>query len=110
MPVTNAELEKQVRELTASLARLEQKLKGEPELSQRSFEIAQKIRREGFDYLVKGGIYVGIALLSALVPIIWAYIEWRLPKIAGGVSKGAIVAFMECPEEGWKAYDRARSR
>ena len=54
-----------------------------------------------------------LAALGGLGAMCLAYIEWRLPQMAGGVPKGAIVAFMQgdCPtKEGWRDFVRARSR
>ncbi len=61
-------------------------------------------------YLMGPLILAGLTGLGAMC---WAYIEWRLPQIAGGVPKGAIVAFVQgnCPaKEGWTDFVRARSR
>ncbi|MGO8913407.1 MAG: hypothetical protein ACLQDM_29345 [Bradyrhizobium sp.] len=61
-------------------------------------------------YLMGPLILAGLGGLGAMC---WAYIEWRLPQIAGGVPKGAIVAFVQgsCPaKEGWNDFVRARSR
>ena len=38
--------------------------------------------------------------------IIWGYVEWRIPQIAGGVPKGAVLAFDQrnCPA-GWGHFE-----
>jgi hypothetical protein len=78
----------------------------EPVLRRQDFERAKAIRSEIFGYVSKAAIG-GVALIvAALGTIIWGYIEWRIPQIAGGVPKGAVMAFDQknCPA-GWEHFE-----
>lgn len=81
-------------------------------LSIEDFELAKQIRGELVGYLFKVSLAAGGLVLAALGSVIWLYIEWRLPQIAGGVPKNAVMAFAQeggCPE-GWTDFARARMR
>ena len=79
-------------------------------------ELDTAIRSQMAGYFRKAVFIMGpviLAALGGLGAMCWAYIEWRLPQMAGGVPKGAIVAFAQagCPaKEGWTDFVRARSR
>jgi hypothetical protein len=78
-------------------------------------QLDKAIRSEVFSYSKKAAFILVPAVLAALGglgTVCWAYIEWRLPQMAGGVPKGAVMAFLEdCPaKEGWKEFNRGGSR
>jgi hypothetical protein len=67
------------------------------------FELAKAIRGELFGYLGKAAVGLLVLVAGFIGTVLWAYLEWRLPKIAGGVPKGAVLAFNTeiCPD-GWE--------
>jgi hypothetical protein len=83
----------------------------EPALHLTDFEIAKAIRSEMLGYLTKAAFVSATVILGTLSAVVWAYVEWRLPQIAGGVPKGAVLAFAEesCPE-GWVNFQRGEMR
>jgi hypothetical protein len=74
-----------------------------PQLYEEGYELAKAIRSELFSYVGKAAIAAVVLLLGSLAAIVWGYFEWRLPQIAGGVPKGAVLAFSTetCPT-GWE--------
>jgi hypothetical protein len=82
-----------------------------PQVYEEGFELAKAIRSELFSYVGKAAIAVLVLLLSFLGAIVWGYFEWRLPQIAGGVPKSAVVAFHteNCPE-GWQRLNGSGMR
>jgi hypothetical protein len=88
------------------------KTEGRQQLDPQDFELAKAIRSEVVGYVFKGGLIALTPVLGFLGVAIWGYIEWRLPQLAGGVPRGAVVAFAQsCPpkEQGWAELARARS-
>jgi hypothetical protein len=80
------------------------------QLDPKDFELAKAIRSEVFGYVTRGALLAVTPVLGFIGFVLWGYIEWRLPQIAGGVPKNAVVAFAQgsCPE-GWTYFVRARS-
>jgi len=78
----------------------------DPALRRQGFELAKAIRSEIFGYISKAAIGGVVLILAALGTIIWGYVEWRIPQIAGGVPKGAVLAFDQrnCPA-GWEHFE-----
>jgi hypothetical protein len=75
------------------------------------FELAKEIRSELFGYIGKAAV-AGVALfIGTIATILWAYFEWRLPQIAGGVPKNAVLIFNKehCPT-GWQPLDGSEMR
>ena len=72
------------------------------QMYEEGFELAKAIRSELFGYLGKAAVALIVLLLGFVGAVLLAYVEWRLPKIAGGVPKGAVLAFNNdsCPD-GW---------
>ena len=74
-----------------------------PQVFEQGYELAKAIRSEVFGIVGKAAIGAVVLLLGSLGAILWGYFEWRLPQIAGGVPKNAVVAFSTetCPA-GWE--------
>jgi hypothetical protein len=74
-----------------------------PQVFEQGYELAKAIRSEVFGIVGKAAIGAVVLLLGSLGAILWGYFEWRLPQIAGGVPKGAVLAFSTetCPK-GWE--------
>jgi hypothetical protein len=83
----------------------------EPQVHLQDFELAKAIRGEMAGYIVKAAVISATAVLGTLGAALWTYFEWRLPQIAGGVPKGAVLAFADerCPE-GWENFERGKMR
>jgi hypothetical protein len=74
-----------------------------PQVFEQGYELAKAIRSEVFGIVGKAAVGAVVLLLGSLGAILWGYFEWRLPQIAGGVPKNAVMAFSKetCPE-GWE--------
>lgn len=77
-----------------------------PQLYEEGFELAKAIRGELFSYVGKISIAALVLVVGSVGTAAWAYFEWRLPQIAGGVPKDAVLAFNKpnCPD-GWKRLE-----
>jgi hypothetical protein len=96
--------------MTSESERVEPPNRVEPQLQSQEFELAKAIRREIAGYIGKAAIVSVAAVLTTLGAVVWAYVEWRLPQIAGGVPKGAILAFADSCPNGWVNFDRGKMR
>jgi hypothetical protein len=63
------------------------------QLDPKDFELAKAIRSEVVGYVTRGALLAVTPVLAFIGFVLWGYIEWRLPQIAGGVPKNAVVAF-----------------
>jgi hypothetical protein len=73
------------------------------QLAEEGYKLASAIRRELFGYLGKAVVAGIILFLGFVGTIMWAWFEYRLPKIAGGVPNKAVLIFnsLDCPD-GWQ--------
>lgn len=71
-----------------------------PQVYEEGFELAKAIRRELFGYVGKAAAWVAVAFFGFVGAVLWGYIEWRLPQIAGAVPKNGVLAFHteDCPK------------
>jgi hypothetical protein len=82
-----------------------------PRVFEQGYELAKAIRSEVFGIVGKAAIGAVVLLLGSLGAILWGYFEWRLPQIAGGVPKGAVLAISTetCPK-GWERLNGSGMR
>lgn len=77
----------------------------------RTSQLREEVEKEVKSRTAKALVAGGIVLLTFSVAGWWLYLKPKIVELAGGVPKGAVIAFStDCPKVGWKPYERAYGR